>query len=36
VQDTEGDEIEGTLTYVSTNELIISFTAAVAGTAYLN
>lgn len=36
VQDTANDEIEGAVNYVSLNELTITFSAAVAGTAYLN
>jgi hypothetical protein len=36
VQDTANDEIEGAVNFVSLNEMTITFSAAVAGTCYLN
>lgn len=36
VQDSANDEIEGDIEYVSINELIITFSAAFSGIAYLN
>jgi hypothetical protein len=36
IVDSSGDEVEGEVTYVSTNQLIISFSAAFSGVAYLN
>ena len=36
VVDSSGDEVEGEVNYVSSNQLTISFTAAFSGKAYLN
>lgn len=36
IVDSSGDEVEGEVTYVSTNQLIITFSAPFSGVAYLN
>lgn len=36
VIDSAGDEVEGTVTYPSTSQVVVTFTAAFSGTAYLN
>lgn len=36
IVDSSGDEVEGEVNYVSSNQLTISFTASFSGTAYLN
>lgn len=36
VQDSANDEVEGDIEYTSSNALIITFTSAFSGTAYLN
>lgn len=36
VQDTAGDEVMGIVDFISENELTVTFSAAVSGTAYLN
>ncbi len=36
VQDTAEDEVDGIVDYLSKNEITITFSAPVTGTAYLN
>jgi hypothetical protein len=36
VFDNSGDEVEGDVTHVSDNELVLTFSAPISGVAYLN
>jgi hypothetical protein len=36
VVDTAGDEVEGAVNYISANQLVVTFSAAFSGKAYLN